>query len=95
MAQLLALVANNTPTVDMEGEAAQRAQLQAALSGVARREETALSDLYGLSINKVYGFIYSLLRNAADAEEVAEDVYLAVWNGVQKYDESTHRHRQL
>jgi RNA polymerase sigma-70 factor, ECF subfamily len=50
------------------------------LSPISRKDETALSQLYDLTANKVYGLALKILTNEADAEEVVCDVYSQLWH---------------
>ncbi|MDP9223769.1 MAG: hypothetical protein M3P18_07905, partial [Actinomycetota bacterium] len=43
------------------------------------RDETALREAFDSLRGPVFGLAYHLLRNAALAEEVAQDVFLAIW----------------
>ncbi len=60
---------------------------RAALRGLLRREEQALSWLirrYGAYVNTIVYHILGTSMNAADVEEVASDVFLALWQNAQK-----------
>lgn len=47
---------------------------------IAHKDEAALEALYSLSISRVYGLAIRITRQRAAAEELAEDVYMQVWN---------------
>ena len=51
-------------------------------------DQAALAALYDDSSRVVYSLILMIVKNPADAEEVALDVYTAVWNNARRYDPS-------
>ncbi|MFI5119813.1 MAG: sigma-70 family RNA polymerase sigma factor [Thermoanaerobaculia bacterium] len=53
---------------------------------IAAGDAAALSDLYDLSSRYVYGICLKVLRNHADAEEVALDVYTQAWRQAARFD---------
>jgi RNA polymerase sigma-70 factor (ECF subfamily) len=53
---------------------------------IAAGDAAALSELYDLSSRYVYGICLKVLRNPADAEEVALDVYTQAWRQAARFD---------
>lgn len=53
---------------------------------IAAGDAAALSEFYDLSSRYVYGICLKVLRNPADAEEVALDVYTQVWRQAARFD---------
>jgi RNA polymerase sigma-70 factor (ECF subfamily) len=60
-------------------------QLTGLLRAIAGRDAEALGRFYDLTLGRVYGLILRVVRNPADAEEVAGDLYLQVWEKAPEY----------
>ena len=58
------------------------------LRRVARGDEAAFATLYDLVSPRVYGLILRILRDPAQAEEVAQEAFLEVWRTAARYDET-------
>ncbi|MBX3724458.1 MAG: sigma-70 family RNA polymerase sigma factor [Xanthomonadales bacterium] len=60
--------------------------LSALVASMARRDQAALASFYDLTIDRVYATALRIVRNEADAEEVAGDVYQQAWQRAGHYD---------
>lgn len=58
------------------------------LSAIARQDRSALGQLYGQTSAKLYGICRRMMASEADAEDVLQDVYLAVWRNAGRFDPS-------
>jgi RNA polymerase sigma-70 factor (ECF subfamily) len=67
--------------VDQDGKEADR-----LLPLVARGDQQAFEELYGLVAGPVYGLVRRVLRDPAQTEEVAQEVMLDVWRSATRYD---------
>jgi RNA polymerase sigma-70 factor (ECF subfamily) len=74
-------LARESESVDVEGAAT-----AVHLAGVAGGDPAALAALYDATSRQVYGLALRILRDRGEAEEVALDVYLHVWQGAGRYD---------
>ena len=65
--------------------AEERHQLQLLLHRFAEGEREALAELYQRTKTAVYGLALSYLKNAHDAQDLTQDVYVQVWNCAEQY----------
>lgn len=61
------------------------AQLAALLERISQRDSDALSQLYQLTLGRIYAVAMRVLENPADAQETVGDVYLQVWSKAADY----------
>jgi RNA polymerase sigma-70 factor, ECF subfamily len=57
------------------------------LERIARRDATAVAELYDRHCRVLYGIALRILRSASDAEDVLQDVFVRVWTRADSYDE--------
>ena len=65
--------------------AEERHQLQQLLHRIAGGEREALAELYQHTRTAVYGLALSYLKNAHDAQDLTQDVYVQVWDCAAQY----------
>ncbi|MBO1331942.1 ECF RNA polymerase sigma factor SigK [Streptomyces sp. VRA16 Mangrove soil] len=58
----------------------------ALLTRVGRGDQQAFEELYGQVSGPVYGLIRRVLRDPAQSEEVAQEVFLELWRTAARYD---------
>ena len=69
-----------------EDETARRArELEQLLLQVGRGDREAFAQLYGLTRGAVYALALSLLRDAHEAQDVAQDAFVKVWENAPSY----------
>lgn len=66
-------------------EALRNQRLDAALEQIARGDRQALAALYRETNPAVYGFAFSVVKNAHDAEDVLQDTYLRIYAAAPGY----------
>lgn len=69
----------NTVDVDVGADAE-------SLSGIAKGQPRALGEFYDRHAGVVYALAIRMLKDAAEAEEVVQDVFVQVWRHAKKYD---------
>lgn len=62
-----------------------RHKLQQLLIHIASGEREALAELYQRTRAAVYGLALSYLKNAHDAQDLTQDVYVQVWDCAEQY----------
>lgn len=58
------------------------------VEGLLKRNQESLSDLYDISLSKIYGLALKITRRHDLAEEVVEDTYMQAWQEISKFDET-------
>ncbi|MFE0105049.1 ECF RNA polymerase sigma factor SigK [Streptomyces sp. NPDC059009] len=53
---------------------------------VARGDQKAFEELYGLVAGPVYGLVRRVLRDSAQSEEVVQEVLLELWRSAARFD---------
>ena len=66
-------------------QAEERHELQRLLLRVAGGEREALTELYQRTRSAVYGLALSYLKNAHDAQDLTQDVYVQAWDCAEQY----------
>ena len=62
-----------------------RHELQQLLIHITGGEREALAELYQRTRSAVYGLALSYLKNAHDAQDLTQDVYVQVWDRAEQY----------
>ncbi|OLT36072.1 RNA polymerase subunit sigma [Actinomadura sp. CNU-125] len=58
------------------------------LGSVARGDQEAFEEVYAQLSGPVYGLVLRILRDAAQAEEVAQEVLVELWRTASRYERS-------
>jgi RNA polymerase sigma-70 factor (ECF subfamily) len=66
---------------------ARRKQLSAALNRVAGGDRAALRLVYDMTAAKLFGVCLRILNDRSEAEDVLQEVYIAVWRKAAAFDE--------
>jgi len=61
---------------------------QALLERVARGDRAAFGELYDAVAPRVLGLVVRLLRDHAQSEEVAQEIFLEIWQNASRFDPS-------
>jgi RNA polymerase sigma-70 factor (ECF subfamily) len=61
-------------------------RLDELLAAASRGDEQAFAQLYDQTSSRVYGMVLRVIRDAAQAAEVTQDVYLEVWRQSARFD---------
>ena len=59
--------------------------MESLIAEIAAGDRAAVGVLYEQTKTAVYGFALSILKNAADAEDVLQDTYVRVWSAAGSY----------
>ena len=62
-----------------------RARLETLLAGVAQGDREALADLYAAAKGAVHAMALGILKNAQDAQDVTQDVFVRIWDAAGTY----------
>jgi len=55
------------------------------LEGIRRSEQAHFNELYERYFSRIYGFVYTRLRNHADAEEIVQETFTAVFRSLGSF----------
>lgn len=69
----------------MEEEAPDRKELDRLLQKTATGDQEAFGQLYQRTRGAVYAMVLSMLRNAHDAQDLTQDVYVRIWDAAGQY----------
>jgi RNA polymerase sigma-70 factor, ECF subfamily len=64
----------------------ERAEIDGLLKAVARGDDAAFARLYDLLSPRVFGLARRVLRDPAQAEEMAQEVLVEVWRSASRFD---------
>ncbi len=56
-----------------------RAEIERLIGRVALRDRAAFADLYDATSAKLFGVVWRVLNNRAEAEDALQDVYIRIW----------------
>ena len=82
MSIMLAMTTEYAPTEEKH-------ELDRLLTAVAAGERDALEALYCRTRAAVYGLALSYLKNAQDAQDITQDVFVRVWDCAEQYHPGT------
>jgi RNA polymerase sigma-70 factor (ECF subfamily) len=68
------------------GGASDPQRLVALLARSSRGDEQAFAELYDLTASRVHGLARRVVRDPAQAEEVAQEAYLEIWRQSARFD---------
>jgi RNA polymerase sigma-70 factor, ECF subfamily len=61
-------------------------ELAELMGRIANGDQTAFADFYDATSRTVYGIVLRVLRDRAQAEEVAQEVYVEAWTSAPRFD---------
>lgn len=71
-------------TIEQDGTEDRR-ELDRLLAGVAAGDRDALARLYRLTRTAVYGLALSYVKNPQDAQDIAQDAFVRIWDSAPQY----------
>lgn len=81
------LTENHVPEpMDHDEKAARRSEEAALLSRIVERDEGAVEELYARYSGPLYSLAYQVTRADRFAQEVVQEVFVAVWNQAGRFD---------
>ncbi|HEX4442003.1 MAG TPA: sigma-70 family RNA polymerase sigma factor [Galbitalea sp.] len=84
---MLELVTTDLPKDSDPGDVLP-ASLGDLLGRTAEGDERAFGELYDQFSNRVFGLVRRLLKDAAQSEEVTQEIFLEVWQNAKRYDQT-------
>ena len=81
-------ISNGMRDMNQTGEAAPTAAgpEAALIAAIAKGDATAVKRLYALTHVRLFRYLVRTVRNEAAAEDVMNEVYLAVWQNAARYE---------
>ncbi len=73
-------------TVVTMRSSSRHSELVALLRRIASGDQSAFADFYDSTSRTVYGIVLSVVRDRAQAEEVAQEVYVEAWTSAPRFD---------
>ena len=73
---------NTAPQINQDTD------LVSLVTAIVNKDEDALTQLYELTVNKVYSLAHAMVSNKSDAEEVVCDIYSQLWHQASSYQPS-------
>jgi RNA polymerase sigma-70 factor (ECF subfamily) len=61
-------------------------ELESAIARIAGGDQSAFATFYDSTSRSVFGIVLSVVRDRAQAEEVAQEVYVEAWRAAPRYD---------
>jgi RNA polymerase sigma-70 factor (ECF subfamily) len=61
-------------------------ELVELMGRIAKGDQAAFADFYDATSRTVYGIVLRVLRDSAQAEEVAQEVYVEAWTSAPRFD---------
>jgi RNA polymerase sigma factor (sigma-70 family) len=74
------------PAPDAEALREPQDNLVALIVAIAKGDEQALGSFYDATVSRVFGLALRIVRRRDAAEEVAEDVFIQVWQQANRFD---------
>ncbi|MBA2558498.1 MAG: ECF RNA polymerase sigma factor SigK [Propionibacteriales bacterium] len=73
-------------TVDTMRSSTQHSELAGLLRRIATGDQSAFAAFYDSTSRTVFGIVLSVVRDRAQAEEVAQEVYVEAWTSAPRFD---------
>src|ERR1700761_8562356 len=84
---MLLLVTSDAPN-EGDAQSAAPATLNDLLAQAAEGDQQAFAALYDQCSSRVFGLVRRLLKDAAQSEEVTQEIFLEIWQNAKRYDPS-------
>ena len=59
--------------------------IEQSIINIAKGRKESIAELYNLTKTSIYSFALSILKNASDAEDVLQEVYIKVYENAKQY----------
>ncbi len=60
--------------------------LEEYIDGMKQKDKESLVNFYELTKSSIYGLILSIIKNKHDAEDIFQEVYIKVYENIEKYN---------